>query len=90
MSSRTVAKCEALMQRLVDAGFTHQVSVSVLRTVIKRDIGGDPRTVRNWIQNLEDLGMLRRVGPVVWTLELNRVEGLLELAVVKGQQQKLV
>ena len=71
-------------------GFTDKVSRSVLHKLIKREHGGDPRTLRNWMANLEDFGFLKRVNVCVFKIELGRVEGALELAVKEGGQKKLL
>jgi len=90
MTSRAVKQCEKLIRQAVELGFTHQITRHALAVLIKKEIGSDPRTVKNWISNLQDFGFVKRVNSRVFTLNLNLVEGALELAVRNGSQKKLM
>jgi len=90
MASKALKRCESLVKEAAKAGFTHQISVHSLNLLIKRDIGTDPRTLRNWIGNLEDFGFIKRINKGVYGLNLRLVEGALEIAVESGKQKKLV
>lgn len=90
MTSKAFKQCEKLIKEAVKVGFTHQISRHSMKVLIKRDIGADPRTLRNWLCNLEDFGFITSVNPSVYQLDLSLVEGALELAVKNGSQKKLV
>jgi len=90
MVSRTVQNCQQIMRALVHDGFTHQISKSALKKYITVHRGGDPRTIKNYIDNLTTLEYLTQVNPSIFKIELARVDGLLEKAIKDGGQKKLV
>jgi len=90
MVSRTVQNCQQIMRALVQDGFTHQVSKSVLKRYITLHRGGDPRTIKNCTENLKTLAYLTQVNASVFRVELSKVNGLLEKAIRDGGQKRLV
>ena len=90
MVSRTVQNCQQIMNAIVTDGFTHQIGMSALKKYIMVHRGGDPRTIKNCMENLKVLGYLKQVNASVFSVELSMVEGLLEKAIKDGGQKKLV
>jgi len=89
MTSKTVKVCNTIMKRLVQGGFTNQVSRTQVEKVIVLLCGGDPRTRKNWLKNLGDLEYLRVVNASVFEMNVGKVEGLLEVVVRQGQKKLL-
>lgn len=90
MVSRTVQNCQQIMRALVHDGFTHQISKSILKKYITVHRGGDPRTIKNTINNLATLEYLIQVNASVFQVDLTKVNGLLEKAIKDGGQKRLV
>ena len=90
MVSRTVQNCQQIMRAIVHDGFTHQIGMSALKEYIRVYRGGDPRTIKNAIDNLTTLEYLTRVNASVFSVELAKVNGLLEKAIKDGGQKRLV
>lgn len=88
--SKTVQTCEEIMRQLAKGGFTSQVSKRPLEMIITLLRGGDPRTLKNWIQTLVRLEYLSMVNVNVFEVNLVKVHGLLESMVKDRSQSKLL
>lgn len=88
--SKVVSTCEEIMRQLVKSGFTNQVSKSSLQLAIKVIRGGDPRTVKNWTENLIQFEYLKRLNASVFQMNLTKVNGLVEMVVRERGQRKLL
>ena len=87
--SRTYQHCTEIVTHLVEKGYTYQVSFHELRKAIILLRGGDPRTVRTWMQNLVLLGFIVKMNPNVFKLNIDKCPGALERIVIKGQKRLL-
>jgi hypothetical protein len=90
MKSKAYQICEEILNYLVNRGFTYQVSRESLVEAITLIRGGDPRTIQNWIRNLQVLGFIEMVNPSVFKLNLVRCPEALEKAVKVQGQKKLM
>ena len=87
--SKTVEGCQEIMKILAEQGFTNSVSQTELKRVIKILRGGDPRTYKNWLDNLTVLGYLKVKNASVFMLNFSRCPEALTL-LVKPSQKKLL
>jgi len=85
--SRSYHHCVEIMRSLVEAGFTYQVHVEALKVAITAVRGGDPRTLKNWIQIMERLGFIKHLNQRVYKMNLESIPELLNLAVKIGQKK---
>jgi len=85
--SRAYRHCVEIMRFLVEAGFTYQVHVEALKVAITAVRGGDPRTLKNWIQTLERLGFIEKMNPLVYQMNLESIPELLNIVVKSGQKK---
>jgi hypothetical protein len=90
MRSQAYKVCEEILNYLVNSGFSYQVSRHSLIEAITWIRGGDPRTIQNWIRNLQVLGFIEMVNPNVFKLQLVRCPEALEKAVKVQGQKKLM
>ena len=70
--SIVVRRCERLVQTLEQLGYRDQISSGDLRYWISYTIGGDPQTVKRYLDRLTTLGYIRP-GPngPIWQLNLH-------------------
>jgi len=87
--SRTVQGCKEIMQVLAEQGFVNSVSRNELKRLIKILRGGDPRTYKNWLDNLTVLGYLKVKNVNVFRLDFTHCPEALRL-LVKPSQKKLL
>ena len=77
------------MKCVAERGLTNQVHQKVLVVIITQVIGGDPRTLKNWIRNLERLGFIRKTNPFLYQMNVKEVPELLNIVVKSGQKRLL-
>lgn len=88
--SRTYQYCAEIVTHLVEQGYTYQVSFHELRRAIVLLRGGDPRTVKTWMQNLVLLGFMKKTNRNVFQLKIeNCPEALERMVKIKGQKRLL-
>ena len=88
--SRTYQDCAEIVTHLVEQGYTYQVSFHELRKAIVLLRGGDPRTVKTWMENLVLLGFIIKMNPNVFKLNMkNCPEALERMVKIKGQKRLL-
>lgn len=75
------------MKTIVQAGFTYQITRKNLKKVIMVKRGGDPRTFRNWLNNLTLIEFLEPVNANVFKLNLERCPETLAFGVKEGQKK---
>lgn len=90
MRSQTYKACKEILNYLVKNGFTYQVSRHSLVETIILIRGGDLRTIKNWVRNLQVLGFIKMMNPNVFKLNLARCPEALEKAVKVQGQKKLM
>jgi hypothetical protein len=88
--SRTVLGCEEILEEIIREGFMNQINWFSLRIIIKRVKGGDPRTLKNWRNNLLDLGYIECTHSELFKVNLTRYSGALEKVVKSVGQKKLM
>lgn len=75
MTSRTYRTCERIMKAVIDADHVTHVSKSVLVKIIKRVAGGDPRTVKAYLEHLVDFEFLMKQSRVpVYRINLLKLD----------------
>lgn len=89
MVSRTVRACQELMMLVAKAGFTNQIGRKELTKLIVVKRGGDPRTIKNWLNSLSLLGYIELVSVNVFKLDFSRCPEALGLLVKSGQKKLL-
>jgi len=85
----TVQGCEAIIAEVIRQRFVSQIDERTLGIIIKETKGGDPRTVKNWLSNLLDLGYVERLRPFLYRVNLLKVPALLNETVRQGQTKLL-
>jgi len=75
------------MHFLAERDFTNQASTETLEIAIKATRGGDPRTVKNWLRNLQDFGFIKTTNVNVWSLHFKETPELLSVIVKRGQKK---
>lgn len=85
--SRAYKKCVELMSCVAEIGVTNQVHRKVLEVTITRVIGGDPRTLKNWIATLERLGFIKKLNSRVYQMNVSLVPELLNVVIKSGQKK---
>jgi len=86
--SRTVQGCEEILDEMIRQNFTNRIGWQALKVIIKQVKGGDPRTLKNWRNNLLDLGYIECLSPLLFKVNLTRYPGALEKAVKGDVKQK--
>jgi len=85
--SQAYQTCVEILKTIVKAGFTYQITKKNLEKVIMLKRGGDPRTFRNWLNNLTLIEFLEPVNANVFKLNLERCPEALALGVKEGQKK---
>jgi len=85
--SKVLEQCKAIMEAVVEKGFTKQIQKRELETVIILLRGMDKRTVKNWINTLERLGFIKALNPFLFELRFENCGDLLNKIVEKGQKK---
>jgi hypothetical protein len=85
--SQAYETCVEIMKTIVQAGFTYQITRKNLKKVIMLERGGDPRTFRNWLNNLVLIEFLKPVNATVFRMNLERCPEALALGVKEGQKK---
>ena len=85
--SKAYQTCAEIMKTIVEAGFTYQITKKNLEKVIMLKRGGDPRTFRNWLNNLVLIDFLEPINATVYKLNLERCPEALALGVKEGQKK---
>jgi len=88
--SRTYQCCGEIVTHLVNEGYTYQISLHELRKAIVLLRGGDPRTVKTWIENLLLLGFMNKINRNVFKLNIEKCPEALERMVKVRGQKKLI
>ena len=71
--SKAVLKCQQIMDYLIENGFTKQVTKKQLKTAIIRFAGLDPRTFKKYIEALELLGYIEKIGNGIYQIAHTRI-----------------
>ena len=59
MKSRTLKRCEYLVEHLKKQGYSLQVPIREVKYAITEKIGGDDRTIQKYLKRLVEFGLLR-------------------------------
>ena len=79
--------CVEIIKTIVQAGFTYQITRKELKKFIMVKRGGDPRTFRNWLNNLVLIEFLEPINANVFKVNLERCPEALALGVKEGQKK---
>ena len=96
MTSRAYRNCEKIMRTAIQNDFTFQITRSQLSLFIKYEVGADKRTVKAYLQYLQDFGFIEKVGVSGRIFKLNlqvlpsELVRVVQEAVSEGKQLKLM
>jgi len=76
-----------IMRTIVKAGYTNQISLKELKTVIALQRGTDPRTVKNWVNALLLFDFLKHSSSHLFQVNLMEIPELIVEGVKKGQKK---
>lgn len=89
--SRRYFECIQIMQYLARQRLTNQCLKNNLTTAIVVMKGGDPRTIKSWLNSLKVFGMIsfHKVNPSIVNLHFEKVPEALPDLVKSGQKRLL-
>jgi hypothetical protein len=85
--AKTLDVCKEIMKAIAERGYTNQIHKRELEKIIMVIRGNDPRTIKNWLKTLFELGFIEYVNPLVIKLNFSQCPELLNLVVKNGQKR---
>lgn len=85
--SKVYESCREIMEAIISSGFKVAISLRELQKIIRLKRGGDPRTIRNWINNLTALEFLKKDNSSVFSINYQAHPEMITLGVKVGQSK---